>query len=74
MAELKSRIVFLNSLQKTEGEEIAFIERNQEKQVYRWNSFINQEACDKMVAELQEKIYALQDKVDIYNSTTMLPD
>ena len=70
MAELKSRIAFVNSLPKREGEEVNFIGRDQEKQTYQWDSFINQEKCDELVAELQEEINDLQDEVDAYNATT----
>lgn len=74
MAELKSRIAYLNSLPKREGEEVTFVGRDQEEKKYHWNSFINQESCDAMVAELQEKINELQDKVDEYNATTQIAE
>ena len=70
MAEFKAHIAFLQGLPKTEGEEVSFVGRDQEKLVYKWDSFINQENSDKRVAELQEKINALQDQVDAYNATT----
>jgi hypothetical protein len=72
MAELKARIAFLNSLQKREGEEISFVGRDQEKLVYTWESLINQQQADEMVAGLQEEINGLQDEVDAYNATTEL--
>lgn len=74
MAELKSKIAFLVSLPKKEGEEIAFIGRDQEKLVYTWDSYITQEICDVSVAEMQEMINKLQDAVDEYNATTELLD
>lgn len=74
MAELKSRITFLNNLPKREDVEINFIGRDQEKLTYKWDSFINQERTDEKVAQLQEEINALQDKVDAYNATTQLPE
>ena len=70
MAELKSFIAFLVSLPKREGEEVQFVGRDQEKLTYTWTSLINQEACDKRVAELQTAIGNLQDEVDQYNATT----
>ena len=70
MAELKSRISYVQGLQKREGEEITFVGRDQEKLVYKWDSYINQEKCDGMVAALQLQINDLQDKVDSYNHKT----
>ncbi len=74
MAELKSRITFLNNLPKREGEDVSFVGRDNEKLIYNWDSFINQERADNEVAKLQEEINALQDKVDVYNATTQLPE
>jgi len=73
MAELKSRISFLGMLQKREGEEISFVGRDQEKLVYTWNSLINQQKCDELVADLQKEINSLQDEVDKYNQITYIP-
>lgn len=70
MAELKSRIAYVQSLPKREDEEVQFIGRDQEKLTYQWNSFITQEKSDAMVQEIQEQINDLQDKVDAYNATT----
>lgn len=70
MAELKSRIAYVSSLPKQEGEEVSYIGRDQEKLVYKWDSLINQEKCDAIVADLQLRINELQDKVDTYNATT----
>jgi len=70
MAELKSRIAFLNGLPKREGEEVTFVGRDQEKMVYTWDSHINQEQTDKMIADLQLQINNLQDQVDLHNATT----
>jgi hypothetical protein len=74
MAELKSRIAFLNLLPKREGEEINFVGRDQEKLSYSWDSFINQEDSDSIVSELQQEINDLQDEVDVYNATTQVED
>lgn len=74
MAELKSRIAYLNGLPKREGEEVTFIGRDQEKQTYKWDSFINQQTCDETIAELQEEINDLQDEVDSYNATTQIEE
>lgn len=74
MAELKSRITFLSNLPKREGEEVSFVGRDSEKLIYTWDSFINQERADEEVADLQEEINDLQDKVDAYNATTQLPE
>lgn len=70
MAEFKAHIAFLHGLPKNEGEEVSFVGRDQEKLVYKWDSFINREDSDKRVAELQENINALQDQADAYNATT----
>jgi len=68
MAELKSRIAYLQSLDKREDVEVSFVGRDNEKLTYRWNSFINQEKADTMIAELQAEINGLQDNVDSYNA------
>lgn len=73
MAELKSRIALIERLNKREGEEVTFIGRDNEKLTYTWDSFINQERADDEVAQLQDEINDLQDKVDAYNATTQLP-
>lgn len=70
MAELKARISYLNSLPKREGEEVSFVGRDQEKLVYTWDSQINQQKSDELVAELQQETNDLQDEVDNYNATT----
>ena len=72
MAELKSRIAYVQELPKRVGEEISFIGRDQERLTYVWDSFINQELCDEMVSILQTEINTLQDQVDSYNATTTL--
>lgn len=70
MAELKSRIAFVQGLPKREGEEIQPLHGDREPLKYQWDSFINQEKSDELVAELQEQINDLQDEVDTYNATT----
>ena len=70
MAELKSRIAFIQGLAKREGEELVFVGRDQEQVKYQWDSYINQEKSDETVADLQEQINDLQDEVDAYNATT----
>jgi len=70
MAELKSRISFLISLNKREDAEVQFVGRDQEKLTYIWDSYITQPKCDEMVVQLQQEINDLQDKVDIYNAST----
>lgn len=74
MAELKSRITFIQGLQKREGDEKEYLGPSQEVITRVWDSFINQQKCDEMVALLQEEINTLQDVVDVYNATTTLPD
>ena len=70
MAELKSRITFTQGLPKREGEEIVPLHGDREPLKYVWHSFITQEKCDELVAEIQEQINDLQDEVDAYNATT----
>lgn len=70
MAELKSRISFLNGLGTREGEEVVLVGRDQEKLVYLWDSFLNREQVDELVADLQKQIEALQDACDSYNNKT----
>lgn len=73
LAELKSRIAYISALPKREGEEVSFVGRDQEKLVYTWDSCINQANCDALVASIQKEIDGLQDEVDLYNSSTLLP-
>lgn len=70
MAELKSRISFVQTLDKREGEEISFVGRDQEKLTYKWDSTINQTRCDELIAKLQTDINVLQDQVDLFNHQT----
>jgi len=70
MAEYKALISFVQTLTKTEGEEVSFVGHNQEKLIYTWNSTINQERCDGLVASLQVKINDCQDIIDSYNHKT----
>lgn len=72
MAELKSRISYIQNLTKREGEEISFVGRDQEKLVYTWNSTIGQTRCDTLVSEIQIQINELQDSVDMYNGYTLI--
>lgn len=74
MAEYKSRIAFVNSLMKKDGEERVYIGAAQTPEVYTWNSFINQETADQIISELQENINNLQDEIDIYNASTSIED
>jgi len=74
MAELKARIAFVQGLQKREGPEVTFVGRDQEKVEYTWESFVNQEKSDELVAELQDEINNLQDEVDEYNATTQIEE
>ena len=70
MAELKSRIAFIQTLPKREGEEVSLIGRDQEKLVYTWVSFINQQKCDELVREYQKDCDLLQDEIDQINANT----
>ena len=69
MEEIKSFIVFLQTLPTREGEEVAFVGRDQEKLTYQWNVFLSQEVVDAMVKVQQDKIAELQDEVDAFNAT-----
>ena len=71
MAELKDRITYLQSLNTREGEEIV-LGYNQDKLVYQWTTFINNEKRDKLVQELQLEIEKYQDDTDLYNTTTIV--
>lgn len=74
MAELKSRIAYVENLPKREGEELEYVGRNDERVSRNWDSYINQEEADRLVAKFQTEIDELQDKVDTFNATTQLPD
>ena len=72
MAETKSHIAFLQQLPKQEGEEITFVGRDQEKLIYNWTAFINQENADKRIAEMQKSCDSIQDELDLFNSSTSI--
>lgn len=76
MAELKSRIAFIQGLDKHEGPEVAYqwVGKDQKQVDYMWSAYINQQTADTMVAKLQTEINALQDQVDIYNSQTSIEE
>ena len=74
MSELKSRISYLNSLPKREGEEICFVGRDNEKLVYTWDCYLNQEEVDSLVVKLQEECDRLQDTIDNFNATTQISE
>ena len=69
MAELKDRITYLQSLQTREGEEVV-LGYNQDKLVYQWTTFINNEKRDKLIQELQILIESYQDNIDEFNILT----
>ncbi len=71
MAELKSRISFLQSLPKREGQESSFL-GGDKVQTYNWSSFLNQEICDLKVSEIQDAINNLQDEIDSFNHSTQI--
>ena len=70
MAELKSRISFIQGLDKRDGPEVTFVGHDQEKVQDTWSPFINLPKADTLVFQLQKEIDTLQDQVDTYNTTT----
>ena len=74
MAEIKSRISFIQMLPKREDDEVIFVGRDQEKITYKWDSFIGQLATDTFVNQYQLEINALQDSVDQYNASTQIEE
>ena len=70
MAELKALISTVQSLNTREGEEIAFVGRDQEKLTYVYTAFMNRQKVDDLVKKTQQILDELQDKVDHYNATT----
>lgn len=71
MAELKDKITYLQSLQTREGEEVV-LGYNQDKLVYQWTTFINNEKRDKLIQELQLLIEKYQDDIDLHNTNTLV--
>jgi len=67
---MKSRIALVQSLPKRDTPDIQFIGRDQEKVVYTWTPFINQQQCDELVTKYQKECDTLQDEIDQYNSST----
>lgn len=72
MAELKSRICYIQSLPKREGEEVMFVGRDQEKLTYTYSAFINQERADELIEKLQKEIDSNQDAIDLYNASNSI--
>ena len=72
MAELKSRIKFVQMLPKRDHPDIAAFGRDQVKVEYTWTPFINQQMCDELVALYQTQCDDLQDSIDTFNSQTTI--
>lgn len=70
LSEIKNRINFLNSLPTKEGEEVTLVGHNREKLVYNWTTYLNREAVDKKIVELQQIANTLQDEIDSFNAST----
>jgi hypothetical protein len=75
MAELKTRIIFLQSLIKVEGTEEVntfILEKypNYKPKVY--TAYFNVTKVDEEVSELQKKIAFIQDEIDEYNAKTKI--
>lgn len=71
MSELKSRIAYISNLPIREGEETIY-GHNNEKTTYTWNSYVNHEAVDNLIADLQISVNNIQDEIDVYNATTQI--
>ena len=71
MEEIKSFIVFLQTLNTREGEEVAFV-GGDKTATYTWQVFLSQEVVDSMVKMQQDKIAELQDEVDTVNAATTI--
>lgn len=71
MDQLKSLMVFLKTLLTKEGEELVYMGPNENK-LYTWSCFMNQQAVDKALEELQVKVNNRQDEIDCANSVTEL--
>ncbi len=72
MSELKARIAFIRTIPTTEGQEPSFVGANQEKLIYLWDSFINQQRVDALIVEFQNEMNSLQDACDTYNAITQI--
>ena len=58
-------------MQTREGEEVV-LGYNQDKLVYQWTTFINNEKRDKLIQELQLLIEKYQDDIDLHNTNTLV--
>lgn len=72
MSELKTFITFLQSVPNKEGVQTEQPYGAPTPTIYTWTSFLNQEKLDQMIAETQEKINELQDKIDAFNASTQV--
>jgi hypothetical protein len=74
LAETKSTIAFLESLQIKEGKEDTQIGYgvNSSLKTVVWNSFIDEAAKTKLIKENKNRIDSLQDQIDEFNAVTKI--
>lgn len=69
MAQTKAFATFLSGVTSREGEEKVSIGFSKEIDTFTWTSFMNEEALEKKVLELQNSIAQIQDELDNFNAT-----
>ena len=72
MAELKSKIGWISSLNTTNGVIEQPNYRGEGVISDTFDAFIKQEDVDQMISEIQNEIAALQDEIDEYNATVTI--
>lgn len=71
LAEMKSHINFLNSIQTKEGTETSVVSYGSDvTKEYTWNVYMNNQEVLKMVSETEKIIDETQDEIDDYNAKT----
>lgn len=70
MAELKSRIVFLQNLNTKDGVYQEAVGYAKEPTKVTYTAYLKREGVDEEVVNLQDRIASLQDEIDEYNAKT----
>lgn len=74
MSELKSWLSYLKTVPVREGTEDEAIGYGSSPVIKTrvWTAFLNQEAVDRLMKQVQDQINLLQDEIDAFNATTSI--
>lgn len=72
LSELKNYVNWISGLPTREGEEKVSYGHSSEVEVFKWTAYLNRQALDLEIANIQTKINNLQDEIDDFNSSTTI--